>query len=205
MIRPLTVLAALLAAVAAVQGSQASFTSTANNSGGSFATAADWVKPTAASISAANKGGVGTTAGKLDSGDTITFTYSEAIDPASVLSGWNGASTSVRVRFTNAGTFGGADTFTVLDASGGATVALGSVATNGDYVSLTTTIASSTMVRSANGTSIVVTLGPPSNVSFLAVGAKNMTWTLGTGIKDLAGNVIVTPATRSETDADVDF
>jgi hypothetical protein len=202
MIRPLAVLATLLAAVAAVQGSQASFTGSAHNSGGSFATASDWVKPTATSIGAANKGGAGTTAGKLDSGDTITFTYAEAVDPTSVLSGWNGASTAVRVRFT-AGLPN--DTFTVLDSGGGASVALGSVATNGDYVSLTTTITSSTMVRSTNGTSIVVTLGTPSNVSAFAVGARNMAWTVGAGIKDLAGNIIATPATRTETDTDVDF
>jgi hypothetical protein len=107
----------------------------------------------------------------------------------------------VRVRFT-AGLPN--DSFTVLDSGGGATVALGSVATNGDYVTLTTTI-TSTMARSADGTSIVVTLGTPSNMSAFAVGAKNMTWTVGAGITDVAGNVIATPATRSETDADVDF
>jgi hypothetical protein len=301
--RLLLVLAMLLAAVAAVQGSQATFSGSAHNSGGAFATASDWVapvltltapadgsrtndttptlsgaagnaagdattvtvriysgasatgtpvqtltptrsaatwtataatladgtytaratqtdgsgntgtstastfildtaRPTATSVSAANKGGAGTTAGKLDSGDTITFTYSEAVDPTSVLSGWNGASIAVRVRFT-AGLPN--DTFTVLDGSGGTTVKLGSVTTNGDYVSLTTTITASTMVRSADGRSIVVTLGTPSNVSPLAVTAKNMSWTVGAGIKDLAANIITTPASRAETDLDVDF
>jgi hypothetical protein len=300
-IRVLVALAGLLAAVAAVQGSQASFTGSAQNSGGSFGTASDWVapsvtltapaggaltsdntpslsgaagnasgdsttvtvriyaglaasgtpvqtltptrsagawtataatladgtytakasqadgsgntgtsaastftvdatKPTATNISAANKGGAGTTAGKLDSGDTITFAFSEVVDPASVLSGWNGAGTAVRVRFT-AGLPN--DTFTILDSSGGATVKLGSVTTNGDYVILTTTI-TSTMARSADGTSIVVTLGTPSYVSLSAVGAKNMGWSVVTGIKDLAGNVI-NAATRNEADADVDF
>jgi hypothetical protein len=301
MIRVLAALAGLLAVVAAVQGSQASFTGSAQNSGGSFATASDWVapsvtltapasgaltsdntpdlsgaagnasgdsvtvtvriysgsaatgtpvqtltptrsggawtatattladgiytarasqsdgsantgtsaastftvdatKPTATSITAANKGGAGTTAGKLDSGDTITFAYSEAVDPTSVLNGWNGASTAVRVRFT-AGLPN--DTFTVLDSSGGTTVKLGSVTTNGDYVTLSTNI-TATMARSAGGTAIVVTLGTPSNVSLTAVGAKNMSWSVVTGIKDLAGNVI-NAATRTEADADVDF
>jgi hypothetical protein len=200
MMRRLAVLAALLAAVAMVQGSQANFSYTASNSGVSFATG-DWVAPTVTSIRAANKGGAGTTAGKLDSGDTITFTYSEAVDPTSVLSGWNGASTAVRVRFA-AGLPN--DTFTVLDGSGGATVALGSVATHGDYVLLTASI-TSTMVLSGDGRSVVVTLGAPSNVSVLAVGAHDMAWTVGAAITDLAGNVIATPATRSESDADVDF
>jgi hypothetical protein len=118
-----------------------------------------------------------------------------------VLGAWNGASTAVRVRFT-AGLPN--DTFTVLDSSGGSTVKLGTVTTNGDYVSLTTNVAS-TMTRSADGTSIVVTLGTPSNVSLTPVGAKNMSWSVGSAIKDVAGNVIITPATRTETDTDVDF
>jgi hypothetical protein len=202
MIRELGLLAVVLAAVAAVQGSQAKFTGSAQNGNGSFATASDWVAPTATSIAAANKGGVGTTAGKLGSGDTITFTFSESIDPASILSGWSGASTPVQVRFTNNANN---DTFTVLDSSAGSTVNLGTVTTNGNYVTATRTIASSTMVRSADGKSIVVTIGAPSSVATLAVGAKNMSWALVAGPKDVAGNALATPATRAETDLDVDF
>jgi hypothetical protein len=303
MIRALALLAVVLAAVAAVQGSQATFTGSAQNSGGSFATASDWVAPTvtlttpsagasttdntptlagaagnatgdsttvtvriysgssatgtpvqtrtptrsaatwtttattladgtytakasqtdgsgntgtsaevtfvvdtalptATAIAAANKGGTGTTAGKLDAGDTITFTFSEAISPASILSGWSGASIGVRVRFT-AGFPN--DTFTVLDSSGNATVKLGTVTTNGDYVTLTTSISSSTMVRSADGKSVVVTLGTPANLSLAAVSAKNMSWALVAGPQDVAGNALATPATRAETDSDVDF
>jgi hypothetical protein len=201
MIRALGALTLVLAAVAAVQGSQARFTGSAQNGGGSFATASDWVAPTATSIAAANKGGLGTTAGKLGSGDTITFAFSEAIDPASILSGWSGASTAVRVRFTDASSN---DSFTVQDSGGGATVKLGTVTTNGNYVSANANVAS-TMARSADGRSVVVTLGSPSSVSLLAVGAKNMSWALAAGPKDVAGNALATPATRVETDTDVDF
>jgi hypothetical protein len=201
MTRALGALAVVLAAVAAVQGSQATFTGSAQNGGGSFATAGDWVAPTATGIAAANKGGLGTTAGKLDSGDTITFAFSEAIGPASILSGWSGASTAVRVRFTDASSN---DTFTVQDSGGGTTVKLGTVSTNGNYVTANTNI-TSTMVRSADGKSIVVTLGTPANVALLAVGAKNMSWALVAGPKDVAGNALATPATRTETDSDVDF
>jgi hypothetical protein len=200
MIRALGALAAVLAAVAAVQGSQATFTGSAQNAG-SFATAADWVAPTATSIAAANKGGVGTTVGKLDSGDTITFTFSEPIDPASILSGWSGASAAVRLRFTDASSN---DTFTVQDAGGGTTVKLGTVTTSGNYVTGNVNI-TSTMARSADGKSVAVTLGTPGNVSVLPVGAKNMSWALVAGPKDVAGNALATPATRVETDSDVDF
>lgn len=162
----------------------------------------DTTKPTGTAISATNA--TGGTAGKLNSGDTIAFTFSEAIDPTSVLSSWSGASTAVRVRFTNAGFLGSADTFTVLDASSGTTVKLATtVATNGDYVSATATIAA-TMALSADRTSVVITLGTPSSVSLFAVGAQNMSWPVPAGIKDLAGNATVT-ATRAETDSDVDF
>ncbi len=33
--------------------------------------------------------------GRAESGDTITYTFSEAIDPSSILSGWTGSATSV--------------------------------------------------------------------------------------------------------------
>jgi hypothetical protein len=201
MIRALGPLAVVLAAVAAVQGSQATFTGSAQNGNGSFATASDWVAPTATSIAAANKGGAGTTAGKLGSGDTITFTFSESIDPASILSGWSGASTAVRVRFADASSN---DTFTVQDSGGGTTVKLGTVTTGGNYVTANANV-TSTMARSADGKSVVVTLGTPTSVSPLAVGARNMSWALVAGPKDVAGNALVTPATRAENDSDVDF
>jgi hypothetical protein len=158
----------------------------------------DATKPTAMSVVATNK--TGGTAGKIENGDKLTFTYSEPISAASVWSGWNGASTAVNVRFTNSGT---TDSVTVLSATTG-TVNLGSVATNGNYVSANTTFAS-TMVRSADGASIVVTLGTPSNVRFTAVTAKNMTWTVGAGITDAVGNAIATPASWSESVSTVDF
>jgi hypothetical protein len=201
MIRALGPLAVVLAAVAAVQGSQAKFTGSAQNGNGSFATASDWVAPTATSIAAANKGGAGTTAGKLGSGDTITFTFSESIDPASILSGWSGASTAVRVRFADASSN---DTLTVQDSGGGTTVKLGTVTTGGNYVTANANV-TSTMARSPDGKSVVVTLGTPTSVSPLAVGARNMSWALVAGPKDVAGNALVTPATRAENDSDVDF
>jgi chitinase len=158
----------------------------------------DATKPTATSVTATNK--TGGTAGKIENGDTVTFTYSEPIAAASVWSGWDGSSTSVKVTFTNSSS---ADTFAVVTATTG-TINLGSVATNGNYVSASTTFAS-TMVRSADGASIVVTLGTPTNVQSTAVTAKNMKWTVGSGITDLAGNAIATPASYTETVSDVDF
>jgi chitinase len=177
---------------------------TQTDTGGATGTSAavtftvDATKPAAFNIVATNK--AGGAAGKIESGDTITFTYSEPITAASVWSGWNGASTSVNVRFTNSAS---ADTVTVLTATTG-TVKLGTVATNGNYVSANTTFAS-TMVRSADGASIVVTLGTPASVQGTAVSAKNMTWTPVVGITDLFGNTSTSATAFTETDTDVDF
>jgi hypothetical protein len=177
---------------------------TQTDSGGATGTTAaitftvDATKPAASAVVATNK--AGGTAGKIENGDTITFTYSEPITAASVWGGWNGASTAVNVRFTNSGN---ADTVTVLTATTG-TVNLGTVATTGNYVSATTTFAS-TMVRSADGASIVVTLGTPASVQGTAVTAKNMTWTPVVGITDLVGNTSTAATPFTETDTDVDF
>jgi hypothetical protein len=157
----------------------------------------DATKPTAAAVVAANK--AGGTAGKIESGDTITFTYSEPITAASVWSGWSGSSTTVHVRFTSAGN----DTVTILDTANTAAVNLGSVATNADYVSATATF-NGTMVRSADGASIVVTLSTPTNVQPTANVGRNMTWTPNAAVKDLVGNAAATTA-YSETDSGVDF
>jgi hypothetical protein len=180
---------------------QATQTDTAGNTGTSSANTftVDTTKPTVSGVSAANK--TGGTAGKIEAGDTITFSFSEAIAPASVLSGWDGTSTAVKLRFTNSTT----DSFTVLDNNSLTNVHLGSVATQGNYVTTTTTF-SATMAMSADGKSVVVTLGTPSNVATTANTAKNMVWTFSTSITDLAGNTITTsPSTWTESDSDRDF
>jgi chitinase len=175
-------------------------TDTSGNTGTSNANTftVDTTKPTASQVTAANK--AGGTAGKIEAGDTLTFAYSEAIAPNSVWSGWNGSATTVHIRFTSAGN----DTITVLTVANGTGINLGSVATNGDYVTATATF-NATMAMSSDGTSVVLTLGTPSNVSSSASPGRNMTWTVGAGITDLAGNTITTPATYNQTNSDVDF
>jgi Bacterial Ig-like domain len=173
-------------------------TDTAGNTGTSNANTftVDTTAPTATSVSAENK--AGGTAGKIEAGDTLTYTYSEAMAPASLLTGWSGASTAVHIKFTN----GGNDTITVLTTANAA-INLGSVATNGDYVSATVTF-NATMAMSSDGTTVVVTLGTPSSVNASASPGRNMSWTPSASAKDLAGNAASTTA-YSETSSDVDF
>jgi hypothetical protein len=160
----------------------------------------DTIAPTATDIAATNGGA---TAGKIEAGDVITFTLSEPIDPATVLAGWNGTSTAVQVKVT-AGVLA-PDPFTVLDSGGGTGVHLGSVQTNGDYVT-TNAIFDATMVRSADRASVVVTLGAKQSgiMAVLAAGAQNMTWTVDNAVKDLAGNAVTTVSV-TESASDVDF
>jgi Bacterial Ig-like domain len=161
-------------------------TDTSGNTGTSNAITfkVDTTAPTAVSVSA----------------DTLTYTYSEPIQPSSVWSGWNGSATTVHIRFTSSGN----DTITVLTTANGTGINLGSIATNADYVSATATF-NATMAMSADGTAVVLTLSTPTSVNASASPGRNMTWTVGAGIRDLAGNTIVTPATYNETSSDVDF
>jgi hypothetical protein len=171
----------------------------------------DTTAPTRVSLSAANGTG---TAGHLDAGDTITFTYSEPMLASSILPGWSGGSAaSVNVSFFNSIA---ADGFTVLDSAGAATLKLDAGTTTTPGVSLgsganfVTNIVNftATLTQSADDRSFVVTLGSPdrpSRVIGTAVAAKNMAWTPKAGPTDLATNALASTATWTETDGDRDF
>jgi hypothetical protein len=175
--------------------------------------AVDATAPTASGIAASDAGGAGTLAGHLDAGDTIVFSYGEAIAPASIMAGFSGTSTPVSVRFFNAGSGGNKDTFTVLGPSAtdivhldGGTTTAGGLSAEGDFVSGTVTFAA-TLVRSADGKTFTVALaGPdaPASIRAAVVAAKNMVWTLDRTATDLAGNAVAT-TTVTESDGDRDF
>lgn len=162
----------------------------------------DNTKPTAADVQTAS-GGV--TPGVIDAGDAVVFTYSEPVNPASVLAGWNGTTPqAVTVRLGEATTN---DRLTVADAANAAVLPLTSatgVQLGGDYVPAATTFAG-TMVQS--GSAITVTLGargaggvqPP-------VLTATMTWNPSAVVTDPAGNTAATTArTETGTPADRDF
>ena len=164
----------------------------------------------------------GPTNGFAEQGDTIVFTFSEAIDPTSILAGWNGGTTNVVVRMLNNGLDGTANdqlgvfttgtTPTLLplgvvdlghkDYVGGA-VAGGQGGTSIQY-GATGTPSTMTMV----GNTIVIVLGTynggiTNNATRrgIAVGTATMVWTPGAAIKDLAGNsILATPIAESGAD-----
>ena len=84
-----------------------------------------------------------------------------------------------------------------------ASIKLGSVATNADYVTTTTTF-NATIAMSSDGTSVIVTLGTPSNVSASASPGRNMSWTPSASVKDL-GRQRGSATAYNETNSDVDF
>jgi hypothetical protein len=138
-------------------------------------------------------------AGTPNAGDTISYTYTEQIDPESILAGWTGASTQVTVRFTLSG-----NTVTVRNAVNTTQLPLGSVALGTTYVTTATATFAASMVQS--GPTITVTLGSLTSGTVKAnATARAMVWTPSASATDAAGNACST-SSRTETGTlDVDF
>jgi len=162
----------------------------------------DNVVPTAADVQTANGG---TTVGKPEEKDSITYTFSEPIDPQSILAGWNGASTNVVVRMVDNGLLGlptGNDELFVYNAANTATLPFGAVSmARGDYVAgllggsinFGASGTKTTMVMSGN--SITITFGTMAAEGVLvgpttAAAGAAMVWTPVATPYDRAGNVM---------------
>jgi hypothetical protein len=169
---------------------------------GGFSATIDNTKPSATSLTTSNK--AGGTVGKAETGDSITFTYSEPMDPSTILPGWDGTtSTSVTVRLLNANG-GGGDRIQVWDAANTTQIDLGTVRLGATgYTTTSITFTNSTMTRSGNAFTIV--LGTPSATSTLAVVTSNTKWTPSTTATDIAGNGCQNTAVNEAGAADPEF
>lgn len=125
---------------------------------GGFTVTVDNTPPSAADVQTANA--FGGTPDHTETGDTITFTFSEPIDPGSTLAGWDGSAASVTVRLVNAG---GNDRIEVWDAGATAQLPLGTVALAGNYTTANRTFTGSTMAMS--GSTITVSSAPRAAAS----------------------------------------
>lgn len=151
------------------------------------------------------------TAGLIEQGDELTFTYSEQIDPHSVVSGWDGSSMHVVVRVTQGGLLGFLnDSVTIWDAGNTTQLPLGHVDLGRlDYVSSSMTYGEvatpSRMVQS--GSTITITLGRlVGGTPNTAGGSGSMSWTPSCSVYDAAGNSCSLAVTAGESGAaDVDF
>ena len=144
---------------------------------------------------------------KLDAGDTVIFTYSAAIAPSSILSGWSGAApAAIRVRVNNSGT---ADSMEFYDAAN--TTPLGllasgtTLAINIDHVSAAT-LFNATIARS--GSTFTVTIGSliSGAVTTAPKGKTPMVWQPSSQATSQATGISVWPTTVTETGtSDNDF
>jgi hypothetical protein len=171
----------------------------AGNSSGavSFSVIVDGSAPSGTNVQTANASGG--TAGDPETGDTVTVTFGEAMDPASILALWTGASSNVVVTFANAGCAGN-DTMTVTG------VNLGTLCLTGNYVNGNRSFTASPMVLSGGGTVVTITLGTPAGAFNTETVAGTMAWTPSATATDVAGNACSVTAVNEVTPpADVEF
>jgi hypothetical protein len=144
-------------------------------------------RPAASSITTTNA--AGGTRGVAGTGDTVTFTYTQQINPASILSGWSGASTAVQVHIST----GRSASLTVWKSSGSAELPVTNpLALGGTYAGSSAAVFSATMVQ--NGASITLTLGSltSGSVSSTPVVGGTLKWTPSSSATNMAGRTCTT-------------
>ena len=162
--------------------------------------AVDNTGPTASAIQTANKaGGI---LGRPEQGDTITYTFSEPMDPYSIINGWDGSASNVTLRFNdNVRAFGRLDTVTIHN--GSTTIPLGTVNLGDkDFVGGTVDFADSQMTMTGNAITIV--LGTTGSSLTTGTGNNTMQWSPSATATDIAANAMATTV-RDETGTDRDF
>jgi hypothetical protein len=169
----------------------------------------DNTAPTPVDVRTANHtGGI---AGRAEAGDTMTLTYSEPIDPISLVAGWDGAAaTNVVLRVANDNFFTGPtyDTLTVYNAGNTATLPLGSVDLGRtDYVTAARTFGATgtASAMTVAGNEVTLTLGTASGTTTTAASSGTLRWTPTTGSTDRAGNPLSASVKTEGGAADRDF
>lgn len=144
--------------------------------------------------------------GRPEINDTITYTFSEPVEPASILAGWTGAATDVTLRLNNNA---GQDRVQIWNSANGAQLPLGEVNTLQAFTGANRTFgAPATAQRSRmamSGSAITVTLGTASGATTTSAGGQNMTWTPVATPYDRAANTCTAVAVNEAAPVDVDF
>lgn len=172
--------------------------------------------PTASDVQTTNVGGG--TAGYAQPGDTIVFTYSEQIDPESILAGWTGTSTNVVVRLIDGGCtliLCSNDSVAIWNAADSGALPFGSVNLNrSDYYGGGLLGAQSPLRFGAGGTpstmvqsgaTITITLGTGSAKADTAGGSATMVWAPSADAYDAAGNLTSSSSVNEAGTVDSDF
>lgn len=168
-----------------------------------FSVFVDDTRPTAADVQTTNV--AGGTVGRAEPGDTVILTYSEAVEPISILSGWDGSTTDVVVHLRNAG---GRDRVEIWDATNSLNLPFGTIRLgDNDYTNATRTFGetgvASTMTLS--GATVTVTLGTASGSTTTTASASDMDWRPSATATDEADNPATTTRITESGVADKDF
>jgi hypothetical protein len=157
----------------------------------------------------------GSTSGRVDAGDQLTFAYSEELTLGSVTPGWTGSALAVTLRVRDGNLLGlgnKGDTVDVL--LNGTAINLGSVTLNEDYIAVNQTVqfsatltASGTTVSGAPATLLTLTVGglPSGNGLKTVATAASMVWTPSAAVTDLAGRAASTAPVTEAGSADREF
>ncbi|HEX5928130.1 MAG TPA: Ig-like domain-containing protein [Solirubrobacterales bacterium] len=162
---------------------------------------------------------VGGSLGRLEAGDSIAFTFSKQMNPASILPGWSGSGSAavyLRLRDGNLlGTGGAGDSLQVsTDTSGGNPVRLGSVNLHGDFVKNNkTSIFAATLTAATqnlggiNTTVLTVTVGTLVSGGALKTSTTpaQVAWTPSAAATDLSGSPCSTAPIGEAGALDRDF
>jgi hypothetical protein len=215
--------AALTATNPQAEGAK-SFSVTATDSAGNAGSlgssvTVDNTAPQASDVQASNTGGG--TVGLAEQGDTLALTFSEAIEPQSVLAGWTGAATNVVLRINDNGLLGlpaGNDSVQVWNAANSALLPLGTVDLGrSDYVAgllggnvrFGASGTPSTMTMSGN--TITIVLGTYNSTIIVdpgrgtAAGTGTAVWVPVATPYDRAANAMSTAAASESGAADKEF
>ena len=177
----------------------------------------DNTAPAAADVQTTNAG----SNGLAEAGDSLVLSFSEPIEPASILNGWSGAATGVVVRINDNGLLGlplGNDSVQVWNAANSAVLPLGTVDLGrSDYVagllggSLRFGASGTASTMTMSGNTVTIVLGTYNATPILdparatAGGNGTATWTPVAGPYDRAENAISTAAATESGAADKEF
>ena len=172
-----------------------------------FTATVDNIVPTASAVATANGTG---TLNRPDLNDTVTLTFSEQMDPATILAGWTGSSTPIVVRISNAGgaahdfiTFWNSTNTTQLTTLGNVDLGRAGYVNTGATVTFGASGTASSMVQSA--ANVTITLGTPSATANTVSTTTTMIWNSANTPADLAGNLATGNVRTEGGTADAEF
>jgi chitinase len=147
----------------------------------------------------------GGTAGKIDAGDTVVYTFSEQMDLSSIYSGWSGSAMSGTLRVR--GGFFSSDTMDISSPTG---VRLGTVDLNANFATIFADAFSDVSITAATVTTdgvprTVVTVRVLTPGGLQAITMDTLIWRPSASVVDLAGNPMSTAAVTESGPLDMDF